>query len=102
MSATLTDLQRRVGEWGLDTFPDATHASICAHMAEEVGELAEAEYFEIPMELADVFLMLLHVAHREKIDLLAVAEQKFAICQQATWAFDAERGYVRRVKGGGR
>ena len=80
---TPDQFQREVGEWGKATFPNSTLLSIMAHLREEVAELdhevraglpkhGPARYFgqvAIGEELADCYLLLLHLAHRVGIDL---------------------------------
>ena len=103
-------LQDRVGKWGERTFPTSTEESIFAHMIDECMELGEAmeEYDrgslttdplvvkgKVAEEAADVYLLLLHLAHRYNIDLHEAAEEKFAVVQKRTYTTDSGRGYVR-------
>lgn len=104
-------LQEIVGEWGEITFPNSTLLSIMAHLREEVAELdhevraglpkhGPARYFvqvAIGEELADCYLLLLHLAHRVGIDLDMAAAGKFDANRQRTWHDDG-RGYAKHVE----
>ncbi len=82
----LDDLQRRVGEWGKQTFPHSTKGSIIAHLKREVEELeAATNSRQDREECADVLLLLLHLAHRFGFSLQAEAERKFAECLTRQW-----------------
>jgi NTP pyrophosphatase (non-canonical NTP hydrolase) len=113
MNGGSDSLQQRVGEWGAATFPNATDLSIVMHLAEEIDELTDgvafispsyerylpaADQYQIdPAELADVGLMLLHLAHRHGVDLFDAMEAKFAVCRKRTWSDDG-RGYARHME----
>lgn len=105
-------LQERVGAWGEATFPDSTTRSIFLHARDElVLELGTAidhvertvrehptervDIGKVREEAADVFLLLLHLAHRYGFDLHEAAEEKFATVQARTYTTDSGRGYVR-------
>lgn len=94
-------LQDLVGQWGMQTFPEATSDTIIAHMREEVVELQEAtdgyEEHGVGEELADIGLMLLHLAHRYGVDLQTEMIRKFAEVQGDEFVDDG-RGYRKRVK----
>lgn len=105
------EFQREIGLWGEATFPDSTPKTIMAHLREEVAELdhevrnwkdyaGPARYFQqvaIGEELADCYLLLLHLAHRIGIDLDMAAAEKFDTNQQRTWHDDG-RGYAKHVE----
>lgn len=108
-------LQERVGVWGDATFPRSTPETICAHLHDETLELAEAIHVyergpldvdPLPLiehvreETADVYLLLLHLAHRFGFDLHKAAEEKFATVQTRTYTTDSGRGYTRHDAGG--
>ncbi len=96
----MTEFQNEVGSWGQVTFPDATNKSIVAHTEEEIREVKECAVYSapgLPEECADVFLMLLHLAHRNGFDLEAEARKKFESIRNAEWVDDG-RGYKKRVK----
>lgn len=100
--------QGAVGEWGAQTFPDTNDKKILAHLRDEVDELDEVlkgRFWpggkrrvvadDVGEELADVFLMLLHLAHRHGISLRDQAERKFGIVQTRTYTTETEKGYLR-------
>lgn len=110
----MSDFQREVGEWGEATFPQSTPASIAAHLLDEAVEAQEAvaravwresdalpdlmrerHRAEVAEEAADVYLLLLHLAHRYGFDLETEARNKMAINRMRTWTTDSGRGYVK-------
>jgi NTP pyrophosphatase (non-canonical NTP hydrolase) len=116
MTMSDTTLQDRVGMWGETTFPEATDQSIMAHMLDEYTELDDSldgspvtlagdqqvihtavavDKAKVAEEAADVYLLLLHLAHRHGFSLQDAAEGKFAIVQKRTYTTDSGRGYVR-------
>ena len=74
-----TELQRQVGEWHADTFPEATQKQIRRKLLEEAAETMCALPTGLAEELADVVLVCLTIAHRNEIDLLSAIEEKFEI-----------------------
>jgi len=91
----MTKFQNEVGTWGDKTFPASTPDSIVAHLAREVGELADHHDSE---EASDCLLLLLHHAHREGYDLLAEARIKFEINKKRQWGEPDENGIVEHVR----
>lgn len=94
---TLQALQNEVGTWGEQTFPNSTPDTVLAHFEEEVREFVEiaplmpdCPQFDEAEEAADVFLLLLHFAHKKGFSLYQVAERKMAINRARTWKTDAE------------
>jgi NTP pyrophosphatase (non-canonical NTP hydrolase) len=89
----------RVGGWAdaifgdQDRFPDR---DILLHLVEEVGEL-----IRVPgdgEEMADVVLIVMHLAQRKGVDLGAALEAKFKMCQESDWHYAEDSGRVRRIK----
>jgi NTP pyrophosphatase (non-canonical NTP hydrolase) len=83
---------KRAADWADGNFPQATRASIAEHLRREVVELQDeitadtrgAPSKKIRMELADVFLLLIHEARHNGLDgpaLLAAAQAKLGINQ---------------------
>ncbi|HXG72820.1 MAG TPA: dATP/dGTP pyrophosphohydrolase domain-containing protein [Gemmatimonadaceae bacterium] len=91
MSTELTreTIQRAVGEWGEQTFPHASPASIVVGLQCEVEELARAvesgTSFSAEEEMANCYLLLLHLAHRSDVDLVEAGAAKFIVNKQRTW-----------------
>lgn len=105
------EFQREIGLWGEATFPDSTPKTIMAHLREEVFELGfeVQDWMDRPgppsdfgrerigEELADCYLLLLHLAHRVGIDLDMAAAEKFDTNKTRTWHDDG-RGYAKHVE----
>ena len=92
--------QKRVGEWADKVFGDREKfpdRDILLHLIEEVGELirdpASGE------EMADIVLVIMHLAHRKGVDLSLEIIAKFDLCERSKWYFDDKFGRMRRVKG---
>lgn len=91
--SSLDDLQRRVGEWGKQTFPHSTRSSIIAHLRREAEELdAATNSREDREECADILLLLLHLAHRMGFSLQEAAGRKFGQCLVREWMPPDEEG----------
>lgn len=112
MSDSMDLFQKRVGEWGERTFPDATIATIHAHLFEEAQELKNAVgdwltnqkrvdssviWPSVMEEVADVILLAFHLAYRKGFSLREVVEGKFLEVETAQWEMSPE-GYLKRVK----
>lgn len=87
--ATLDDLYGFIdayGAWARETFPQADEASIIAHLRAEANK--ELEPGCHPSELADVFLLLVHLAYyrRHELDLPAEVIRKARRNMQRKWA----------------
>lgn len=96
--------QFEVGSWGERTFPQATNTSIVAHLRREVEELAaEVERGvstrDLAYEAADVYLLLLHLAHRGGFDLATFAARKHAINERRAWGQPDAEGVVEHTRG---
>lgn len=92
-------LQRRIGEWGEATFPDATWGSILKHLNEEWQEFSQCSDPEQMMEeAADMMMILFHLAHRCGISLEEVIARKFVVCQNSEWLPPGEGGYSKRKR----
>jgi hypothetical protein len=109
---TAPNLQQRVGEWGVTTFPHGTMTTIHRHLMEEAAELrsalsdwltrqapiAEFVWPTVMEEVADIILLALHLAHRGRFDLMQFVEDKFNEVKAREWAYDEEAGYYRHVE----
>lgn len=96
MMNQMDDLQRDVGEWAEETFAMQTSASIVAHLAREVAELAanplSAE------EAADCCLLLMDLAHRCGYSLHEAAQAKLAECKRRQWGKPDAEGVVEHLR----
>lgn len=107
MRKALQSLQDEIGGWGDATFPKSTPETVLAHFREEVAELLEVA----PMmpdhpshdeaeEAADVFLLLLHFAHKKGFSLFDVTERKMAINRARRWNTEPEpAGHFKHADG---
>lgn len=93
-------LQEEVGEWGKVTFPEATDRTIKLHLAREVDELFTApDQPALAEEIADCYLILLHLCHRNGVNLEEQAQRKFEICKTREWGEPDAQGVREHVRG---
>lgn len=86
-------LQHLVGEWAESVFTEAEASSIIAHLKSEVKELSESELWldfdrrktEMANELADIQMLIMHLAHREGIDLGLATLAKLTVNRARKW-----------------
>jgi len=105
---TFPEFFKRAADWADGNFPQATRASIAEHMRREVVELQDAITADtwgpnqaMRMELADVFLLLIHEARHNGLDgpqLLAAAQAKLLINQARGWGQADAQGVVEHVR----
>jgi NTP pyrophosphatase (non-canonical NTP hydrolase) len=111
----LSDFQKEVGEWGDETFnakrnydlQSCSHG-IYKHLVKEVKELYDAlrQKFvsdnpptcSVEEELADCFIILIHLAHLHGFDLLEAARNKMDINRKRTWGEPDEDGVIEHIK----
>jgi hypothetical protein len=92
----LEDVLAEVVAWGRETFPTSTDRSKIAHLRKEVDELAER-----PMdgtEMADVLMILAHLAGAYDVDLTTMVRHKLAVCRTRTWGAPDADGVVEHVR----
>lgn len=105
--------QDEIGEWGNRTFTKATEHSIIAHLRREVEEVQKSVDLlgrdlpegirkqmreELGFELADCYMLLLHLAHRNRVDLVHFANIKFEINQARQWGQPDSEGVCEHIK----
>lgn len=97
----LSAFQEDVGEWGDKTFnakrktPDPIFLEgRIAHFMKEAAELNASYENE---EVADCFMLLLHIAHLKGFDLLEEARKKMEINRKRTWGEADELGMIEHV-----
>ena len=92
------DLQEEVGNWAVQTFPKATTKSIIAHIKKEIKELEDASDDGLSEECADIYMMLLHIAHRQRFDLFLAAKNKLEINKRRKWGLPDKDGVVEHIR----
>lgn len=71
--------------WQRETFPDQDVPSTVAHLRDEVEkELGDGETIDAH-EIADCIFLLLAIADRSGIDLVAALESKLVINKKRSW-----------------
>jgi NTP pyrophosphatase (non-canonical NTP hydrolase) len=80
---TFTALTREVVTWADSAFPGRTPSSAFLKMFSEIGEVVEDP--TSPGEWADVFIMLLDLAHMHHIDLPKAIRDKLEVNRGRTW-----------------
>ncbi len=105
----LNYLKIECGTWAEKTFPKSTPASCIEHLKEEVGELSDNVNMdryskeEIAEELADNFLLLIHLAYKKEIDIGVALIDKFEKNQSRVWETEPnEKGYYKHKEVGAR
>ena len=97
----MTNLQKAIHEWQMETFKSSDEESKFNHLAEEMVELKEAIISgtneELEMEIADCFLLLTGIASLRDIDIIAAARKKLEINKQRDWGEPDELGIVRHI-----
>lgn len=89
-------LFREIAAWGNRTFPTSTDRAKLVHLGKELAELeAEPSSGE---EMADMVMILVHLAHAHNVDLLAEIRQKFDIVQQRLWGPPDADGVVEHIR----
>jgi ribA/ribD-fused uncharacterized protein len=92
----LLPFQQKLGAWADKTFPHSDNAAKIEHLKDELKELEETP--SDGTEMADMFLILLHLAHSHGVDLLAEADKKLEICEKRKWGTPDERGVSHHIE----
>jgi len=95
MSA-ISELQAEIAAWADQLNPDRRPIGIIAKMLEELGELIASERIADPLELADVLILALDLAHLQGIDVESAIMQKMAINRARKWRI-ADNGSMTHV-----
>jgi hypothetical protein len=93
---TLDEVLRESAAWSEKTFQAATIQSIATHLAREANELKQNP--TDPMEMADVLLLLAHLALRNGIDLATIARTKLEVNKLRKWGEVDAEGVVEHVR----
>lgn len=94
----LDALQTEIGSWSDVIFPNSSRETILRHLRDEVKELFAAQDDELPQEIADCMMLLLHLAHKTGISARDAIREKFEICKKRKWGPPDEHGMVQHVK----
>lgn len=81
-------LALEVFNWAEATFPNRTDASMFLKMYSEIAELIRSD--GEPMELADLFILLMDYAVRKNISITDSVRKKLEINRQRTWKINAD------------
>ena len=93
--ADIRQLQDRITRWADANFPKRTTADILLKLYEEVGEYARNP--KSALELGDVMILMLDVAHQNGIDVHAAIEAKMEINEGRSWRVDENTRIMRHV-----
>jgi NTP pyrophosphatase (non-canonical NTP hydrolase) len=94
--ADIRQLQDRITKWADTNFPARTTADILLKLYEEVGEYARNP--KAALEMGDIMILLLDVAHKNDIDVHKAIEEKMDINEKRRWAVDANTRIMRHVE----
>lgn len=93
---SVRELQADIAQWADRLNPDRTALSLIAKMLEELGELIASERQDDPLELADVLILALDLAHIQGIDLADAVVRKMRVNRARTWRI-ADNGAMSHV-----
>lgn len=83
-----------IGEWAVGTFGFGKPTSCYLKLGEEFGELArpiqKKEYDKAALEMADIIVVLSHMAMSMGIDLECAVNEKMAVNRARTWTMTKE------------
>jgi NTP pyrophosphatase (non-canonical NTP hydrolase) len=94
--ADIRQLQERITNWADLNFPARTTADILLKLYEEVGEYARNP--KAALEMGDIMILLLDVAHQNGIDVHRAIEDKMDINEKRDWKVDANTRIMRHVE----
>lgn len=89
------NLIKEINEWQDKTFPDANPYSIFSHMVKEFVELRDN--INDPMEQADIFILLVGLAHNTNVNLMQAVKEKLEINKNRTWGKPDENGVIEHI-----
>ena len=93
------EFQTEVGLWADQTFPQSSKHSILKHLEKEIKELIDHEDFDnLKEECADIVMLLIHLAHKNRFNLIEEVDKKFDIVQKRKWAEPDEHGVCLHIK----
>lgn len=92
----LDDVLAEVVEWGRQTFPASTDLTKTRHLLKEAQELDE--HPNDAMEMADVLMILAHLAASKDVDLAWAVARKLAVCRTREWLPANDEGIIEHVR----
>lgn len=95
-SMSVRELQADIAQWADELNPGRTALSLIAKMLEELGELIASERQDDPLELADVLILALDLAHIQGIDLADAVVRKMRVNRARSWRI-ADNGAMSHV-----
>jgi hypothetical protein len=98
--------QKRIGKWADKCFPSSSIRSCICHLDREVMELKNSYKFNpwIDLEtvdlyeLVDIYLLLLHISHKQGFDLMKYAKKKHSINKKRKWGKPDKDGVVEHLR----
>jgi NTP pyrophosphatase (non-canonical NTP hydrolase) len=94
---SIASLQAEIAEWADGLNPNRTPLSTIAKLLEELGEVIASEKMNDPLELADIFILALDLAHLQKVDITEAVVRKMEINRARTWTI-SDNGAMSHVK----
>lgn len=95
--SSLEALVAEIAAWGAVTFPESTAESTFRHLQKEMRELRDADVWD-PLEMADMFHLLVQLARVTGDDLAVNIRRKFAINKRRKWQSPDAEGVVEHVR----
>lgn len=93
--ANIDGLASEVFEWAEATFPGRTDATMALKLYKEIGEMIESG--GDPLEVADVFILVLDYAARKGVHLGTAIPEKLEINKNRQWTIDPNTGVSHHV-----
>lgn len=89
-------LMKDTSAWAESTFPGQSTAAKAEHLVREAQELLKTPWDS--EEMADVLLLLLHIANRAGVNLLEAARRKLEVNKKRKWGPPDDSGVYHHVK----
>jgi len=91
----LDELTFETGKWAETTFPDSTPETIIIHLTREIIELCKRP--ASGEEMADILILLMHLAYKQGVELTSWVRTKFVINQGRTWGKPDPDGVIEHI-----
>lgn len=83
--SSIAELQAEIAAWADSIHPTRTPISVISKLLEELAELIASEKMSDPLELADIFILSLDLAHLQQVDLSDAIQRKLEINRNRRW-----------------